>query len=165
MEEKKLEGEWVPVTNSSQLSIGDRVRYRMKRGDSWCGSDMTGIYGDELGRRTVSNIINGIVIVSYDNARTADFDLFGGTLLWRQIEKWVPKTQKTTKPPTIDCKQKKTLEIEVYNARHTQWCWRCEKICGISCYTVSRLYYSRSTAIRGAKRFCKALGFECKIIN
>jgi hypothetical protein len=128
-------GEWRTVTKPSEVKVGQRVRFE--------GLSMKfGYEKDE--KEVVLEINNNYVQIS------GEPDLFGG--YWRNIQAFFPLPVR---------KSRKVAKVRIDDTGLHYW-WSCK----ISTRIESENAYSkRSHAIRGARRFCKAIGYECEIVK
>jgi hypothetical protein len=130
-----VKGEWRTVTKPSEVKVGQRVRYLF--GGTPCGYKEVRTIHDRDGR-IGSEIIDGLFI---DTGMTTNIQAFF---------------------PLPVRKSRKVAKVRI----------RTWKSCGKAWFETtvmipitSREYANRKNAIRGAKRFCKAIGYECEIVK
>jgi hypothetical protein len=132
-----IRGEWRTVTKPEEVTVGQRVRYER---NSKYGYDVAHI---------ISKISDGKVDTNGDGF---DFDIFNG--YWKIIQAFYP----------LPVKQKrKVAKVEIIETLSLRWFVKIN----LGEFEAERhKYYSnKKSAIRGASRFCKAIGRECEIVK
>lgn len=135
-------GEWRVVTSFDQVYVGQTVRYH---GARYFG------YGDEKDVscrfRIIRCIKDGEVKTCDECGNITSHNIFSG--VYKVVEAFFPDNE---------VKKEKVARIKLHMDSLGFWSF---DTLGIS----SRIYKSKNNAIHGAKRFCKKIGFECKIIS
>ena len=133
------QGKWMTVTDASQVKVGDRVGYRSR--------DLTFGYGK------TSTIGDGFQLVtsktSSDASTEHTLSLFGG--LWDEVQLFRP----------VRAERRRVVKCEI-DETAGKWGWFA-KIGICDCFSVPTEYTRRRDAVRGAKRFCASIGYECEI--
>ena len=136
-----VNGQWLTITKSEQAITGQRVRY---------SGTVT-----QFGYTEKEIIIvkeDGTVDV-YQGDERVDSNLFSD--FWKNIQVFCPLL------PVERKKAKKVAKINIHNNVMKKY-WFETRIGAVSC--IHRNYYtSHKSAIRGAQRFCKTIGYEYEI--
>ena len=137
-------GEWITVTDASQVKVGDRVGYRSRDLTFGYGKNSTiGEIGDGDGVQSVTSKTPG------DASAEHTLSLFGG--LWDEVQLFRP----------VAAERQKVAKCEIDEVAG-KWGWFAKTgIC--DCFSMPTEYTRRRDAIRGAKRFCASIGYECEI--
>lgn len=134
-----VKGEWRTVTKPEEVKVGQRVRY------DGC---KIGCYGD---KRLIRKFEKGrVVTFDGEDANSGSRDVFS----YPTVQAFFPIAKR---------QKRKVAEIDVF-CRYNRWNWQftSSKTSTVkSCYE----YSTRTSAIRGARRFCKTIGFECEIVK
>jgi len=130
-----IPGEWRTVTKASEVKVWQRVRYT----DCEC---------------IESNDIRFIYLKS-DNVHTWDGknEHIGTSNLfaWSLVQAFFP----------LPVKQKrKVAKVRIIDSEYS--CMARIKICS---WFIDIDYVSKKSALRGAQRFCKAIGWECEVVK
>jgi hypothetical protein len=137
-----VKGEWRTVTKPSEVTVGQRVRY------SDCDSEYkSGYESPKFIERKEKN-----TCVTWNGQRrmTGTNYLFEKQL-WRNIQAFFPLPVR---------KSRKVAKVIISTNDHCYWFFVT-----VGVKLESMAYSKRSHAIRGAKRFCKAIGYECEIVK
>jgi len=138
-----VKGEWRTVTKPSEVKVGQRVRY---------DNDRIGYSG--LKRYA---LIDGNILAS-SPSKKIDFkcwnNLFDGTMGYIQAFFPLPVKRKVAK-----------VEIKWIEYDHPSGKFKWEVIHAKWSCRSRQFYTSRKSALRGARRFCKAIGYECEIVK
>ena len=133
-----VRGEWRSVTKAEEVKVGQRVRY----------------YGDEIGfegkKRFVMKIDANKMVDVWDGDVIQAEDIFDFSLWDGTIQAFFPKPRKVAKVHVV------------YFRDGWQWAFVSFQLVEIHSFCT---YTTRAHAIRGARRFCKTIGFECEIVN
>ena len=134
------QGKWKTVTDASQVKVGDRVRYQSK--------DLTFDYGKTS---TIGDGFQSVTSKTFSDASAEHtLSLFGG--LWDEVQLFRHVT-------TTERRRVAKCEIDEVAGK---WGWFA-KIGICDCFSMPTEYTRRRDAIRGAKRFCASIGYECEI--
>ena len=134
------QGKWEAVTDASQVKVGDRVRYQSK--------DLTFDYGKTS---TIGDGFQSVTSKTFSDASAEHtLSLFGG--LWDEVQLFRHVT-------TTERRRVAKCEIDEVAGK---WGWFAKTgIC--DCFSIPTEYTRRRDAVRGAKRFCASIGYECEI--
>ena len=137
-----VKGEWRKVTKAEEVKVGQRVWYECfgKRG-----------YVDDDPRFVKS--VDGYDVDVWDgsSASLSCRNLFDVAF---HVQAFFPIAEK---------KPRKVAKVEVFS-QCDRWIWRIASI-GTATVLSRYEYSSRKASIRGARRFCKTIGFECEIVK
>jgi hypothetical protein len=131
-----IKGEWRTVTRPEDVTVGQRVRYGINELE-WGICD----------KRMISIRPSGEVISTNKEGELSSENIFDG--FWKNIQAFFPladKPKRKVAKVRIEEENYYWIEIQGMNLR-------------------SHYYVRRSNAIRGAKRFCAAIGYECEIVK
>lgn len=135
-----VRGEWRNVTKASNLKDGMPLRYE--------GSCRRFGYNE---RQTLRKNRYGKIETLDKLGNVVDDDLFAG--FWKNIQAFVPLPVK-----------RKVANVEIYEEEYGFTA--CISLAGWY-FDLNRdgFYSKRAHAIRGAKRFCRAIGYEFELIK
>jgi hypothetical protein len=136
-----VKGEWRTVTKPSEVTVGQRVRYEDRVFHSYSG------YGNI---RLISKKNKDKTCSTWDGVKPnsgTDYLFYKGH--WTNIQAFFPLPAK-----------RKVAKVKIYPS--SKYFFET-KVAGLQ--VVSEYYSKRSHAIRGARRFCKAIGYECEIVK
>ena len=131
----RVQGEWRTVTKASEVTVGQRVRYILEGGDRY------GYSRSDAPDRFMANKLQ----------TTGYSIIFGNRIKPKLIQAFFP----------LPAKQKrKVAKVTVIKWSKTEWSF-CFKL---GCTNIdSDFFKSRTYALRGAGRFCKAIGYEIEV--
>ena len=133
------QGKWEAVTDASQVKVGDRDRYQSK--------DLTFDYGKTS---TIGDGFQSVTSKTFSDASTEhSLSLFSG--LWDEVQLFRP----------VVAERQKVAKCGVDKTAGKWWWFAKTGIC--DCFSMPTEYTRRRDAIRGAKRFCASIGYECEI--
>ena len=133
-----VKGEWRTVTKAEEVEVGQRVRY------DGC---KIGCYGD---KRLIRKFEEGrVVTFDGEDANSGSRDVFS----YPTVQAFFPVAEK---------KPRKVAKISVFKFGKYHW---SSSSFGHVTVATWRDYSTRESAIRGARRFCKTIGFECEIVK
>ena len=137
-----IKGEWRSVTKAEDVKVGQRVRY----------------YGDEIGfegkKRFVMKIDANKMVDVWDGDVIQAEDIFD-FLLWKgTIQAFFPVAEKNPR---------KEAKVDVGYYRNG-WRWAFVSFELVEIHTTCN-YSTRAHAIRGARRLCKSIVYECEIVK
>lgn len=137
-----VKGEWRTVTKPSEVKVGQRVRYSNNFSYGFSKEDarvITRVNSYDADSKSVKGC-------EYSN------NIFDG--YWKTVQAFFPLPVR---------KSRKVAKVRIYQNERSGY-YRFETwVNNVMCE--KSLYSKRSHAIRGAKRFCKAIGYECEIVK
>ena len=137
------QGKWKTVTDASQVKVGDRVGYRSR--------DLAFGYGKASTIGEIGDSFRSVTSKTSSDASTEhSLSLFSG--VWDEVQLFRHVT-------TTERRRVAKCEIDEVAGK---WGWFA-KIGICDCFSMPTEYTRRRDAIRGAKRFCASIGYECEI--
>lgn len=133
-----VKGKWRTVTKPSQVTVGQRVRYTDKDD------------GHKSGYTYPARV------VQIDLDYNSEYGLWGRRKCWKDIQAFFPLAT-----PSKRKVAKVTIRAGEGNLSGLNWF----NVTIQNQSLASKPYITRSHAIRGARRFCKAIGYECEIVK
>ena len=127
-----IKGEWRTVTKASEVTIGQRVRYKFRNDDEKSFD----------------------AIHDYDSDTTNIHSVFN-TLFRSNVQAFFPLPVKPAK--------RKVAKVRIVEVAKFMFVY-VTKITGARC-NKSKSVRSRKSALRGARRFCNAIGYECEVVK
>jgi hypothetical protein len=135
-------GEWRTVTKASEVKVGQRVRF-------WSGTVRWGFTEDKSsGVHKVSHFKDGEAYLSDPEEKL--FKKF-----WDGIQAFFPLPDKP---------KRKVAKIWFIDCNPDSGIFFAQIIIGRFMATIDG-YSSRKSALRGARRFCKAIGYEMEVVK
>jgi hypothetical protein len=135
-----IPGEWRTVTKASEVAVGQRVRYT------------DAIIIDSNDRRFVLSISDRVQTYDGKSKHIGTSDLFA----WNQVQAFFPLADKP---------KRKVAKIYIVPYRGCITSPFTLRV-SFSCWNVWVDHYcSRKSALRGAHRFCEAIGYECEVVK
>jgi len=131
----RVKGEWRTVTKASEGKDGQRVRYD--------GNHCRFGYSDSLKHRRIRIVGKGLQL------KELLYTCWDG-----EVQAFFPLPVR---------KSRKVAKVRIYQNERSGFYSFETWINNVMCE--KRLYSARSHAIRGARRFCKAIGYECEIVK
>lgn len=135
-----IKGEWRTVTKASEVTVGQRVRYERESNKARFGYKIP---------HFITDIKNNEVGTKGDGW---DRNIFNG--YWTNIQSFFPL------PVKQKSKVAKAYIVFINCGKYFVKCrigdYHCER---------QRYYSSRKNALRGAQRFCKAIGYEMEAVK
>ena len=133
----RVQGEWRTVTKAEQVTVGQRVRYILEDGERY------GYSHSDSPDRFMANKLQ----------TTGYSAIFGNRIKPKLIQAFFP----ISKPA-----KRKVAKVTVIKWSKTEWSF-CFKL---GCTNIdSDFFKSRTYALRGAGRFCKAIGWEMEVVK
>ena len=169
-----ITGEWRTVTKASEVTVGQRVRYEAPNGkkfgysDCEVKSDRERFVGDN---KTVMSLEWGEVQAFFplpakpkrneciSCKETTRVIRDNGLCCVCDAKKWTEEN--IVKTVKADKQKRKVAKVVIRECMGEEWQSAC-RINGFDCY---RHYGSYESALRGARRFCKAIGYECEVVK
>jgi hypothetical protein len=134
-----IKGEWRTVTKAEEVKVGQRVRYN--------GCEI-GCYGE---KRLIRKFEKGrVVTFDGEDADSGSCNVFR----YPTVQAFFPIAKR---------QKRKVAKIDVFCC-FNRWKWQFI-LPKTSTVESCRDYSTRTSAIRGARRFCKTIGFECEIVK
>ena len=136
------QGKWKTVTDASQVKVGDRVGYRSR--------DLAFGYGKASTIGEIGDSFRSVTSKTSSDASTEhSLSLFSG--VWDEVQLFRP----------VAAERQKVAKCGVDKTAGKWWWFAKAGIC--DCFSMPTEYTRRRDAIRGAKRFCASIGYECEI--
>lgn len=149
-----VSGEWRDVTKESEVSIGQRVRYSCHAGEKF-GYERC-ISGPRF--MCENSMSSGYTTLFHNGVKQSGL---------KNIQAFFPVTAKEEKWgvafDTTPSKNKKLAKVRVFKL-DTDSYWFGTKVAGVEATSIA-FFKSRASAIRGAKRFCKSIGYEFELVK
>lgn len=136
-----VRGEWRTVTKPEEVTVGQRVRFKGKHRS----------FG-YIELQSIKKIKNSEFTIIENNNLERDIELFDSGY-WTNIQAFFPLPVKI---------KRKVAKVSITQAYASSLFQICGLLNGIKFYNH---YKSRKSAIRGARRFCAAIGYECEIVK